>query len=130
MANKIKSKVTPIASTRRRYGSKSGVHHWWHQRLTAIAMVPIVLAALYLIFRIGNSNYTQAIILIKNPFHAAILLLLIVTGFWHSMLGVQVIIEDYVSSENSRIVIILMLKSALILLATLSALSLLIVVSK
>ncbi len=130
MANKIKSIKTPIASVRRQDASKSGVHHWWHQRLTAITMVPVVLAALYLIFRIGDSNYNQAIILIKNPFHAAILSLLIVTGFWHSMLGVQVIIEDYVSSESSRMVIILLIKGVLILLATLSALSLIIILSK
>ncbi len=107
----------------------SGVHHWWRQRLTAIVMVPIVIASLYLLVKIGDANYEQAKALIQNPFHAAILLLLIFIGFWHSILGVQVIIEDYINTETIRIMTILFINSALILLAILSAISLLIILT-
>ena len=107
----------------------SGVNHWWRQRLTAIVMVPIVIASLYLIVKIGNANYDQAKALIQNPFHATILLLLIFIGFWHSILGVQVIIEDYINTETIRIMTILFINSALILLAILSAISLLIILT-
>ena len=120
---------TPLAKVRGLGSAKSGVHHWWHQRLTAIAMVPLVLSAIYLVFRIAGSNYNQAISLLQNPFYAAILLLLIITGFWHCMLGIQVVIEDYVGSEWGRITSILIVKAILILLATLSALSLFKIVS-
>ena len=107
----------------------SGFRHWWHQRLTAMLMVPIVVSSLYLVIKIGNSDYDQAIALLQNPFHGAILLLLIVVGFWHSILGVQVIIEDYISTETIRMIAILFVNSALILLATLSALSFLIILT-
>ena len=124
MARSTNSMRTPLAKVRGLGSAKSGVHHWWHQRLTAIAMVPLVLSAIYLVFRIAGSNYNQAISLLQNPFYAAILLLLIITGFWHCMLGIQVVIEDYVGSEWGRITSILIVKAILILLATLSALSL------
>ncbi len=129
MARSTNSMSTPLAKVRGLGSAKSGVHHWWHQRLTAIAMVPLVLSAIYLVFRIAGSDYNQAIFLLQNPFHAAILLLLIITGFWHCMLGIQVIIEDYVSSEWWRITSIIIVKAILILLATLSALSLFKIVS-
>jgi hypothetical protein len=51
---------TPLAKVRGLGSAKSGVHHWWHQRLTAIAMVPLVLSAIYLVFRIAGSDYNQA----------------------------------------------------------------------
>ena len=105
----------------------SGVRHWWHQRVTAMLMVPLVISSLYLVIKIGNSDYEQAIALLQNPFHGAILLLLIIIGFWHSILGVQVIIEDYISTEITRVIAILFVNSALILLATLSALSFIII---
>ena len=92
-------------------------------------MVPLVLSAIYLVFRIAGSDYNQAISLLQNPFHAAILLLLIITGFWHCMLGIQVVIEDYVGSEWGRITSIMIVRAILILLATLSALSLFKIVS-
>ena len=129
MAQSTNSMRTPLAKVRGLGSAKSGVHHWWHQRLTAIAMVPLVLSAIYLVFRIAGSNYNQAISLIQNPFYAAVLLLLIITGFWHCMLGIQVVIEDYVGSEWGRITSILIVKAILILLATLSALSLFKIVS-
>ena len=129
MARSTNSMRTPLAKVRGLGSAKSGVHHWWNQRLTAIAMVPLVLSAIYLVFRIAGSNYNQAISLLQNPFYAAILLLLIITGFWHCMLGIQVVIEDYVGSEWGRITSILIVKAILILLATLSALSLFKIVS-
>ena len=129
MARSTNSMRTPLAKVRGLGSAKSGVHHWWHQRLTAIAMVPLVLSAIFLVFRIAGSNYNQAISLLQNPFYAAILLLLIITGFWHCMLGIQVVIEDYVGSEWGRIISILIVKAILILLATLSALSLFKIVS-
>ena len=129
MARSTNSMRTPLAKVRGLGSAKSGVHHWWHQRLTAIAMVPLVLSAIFLVFRIAGSNYNQAISLLQNPFYAAILLLLIITGFWHCMLGIQVVIEDYVGSEWGRITSIMIVKAILILLATLSALSLFKIVS-
>jgi len=129
MTEPTNSMRTPLAKARGLGSAKSGMHHWWHQRLTAIAMVPLVLSALYLVLRIAGSDYEQAILLLQNPFNAAILLLLIITGFWHAMLGVQVVIEDYVGSDWGRITSIMMVKAVLILLATLSALSLFKIVS-
>ena len=129
MARTTNSMRTPLAKVRGLGSAKSGVYHWWHQRLTAIAMVPLVLSAIYLVFRIAGSNYNQAILLLQNPFYAAILLLLIITGFWHCMLGIQVVLEDYVGSEWGRITSIMIVKAILILLATLSALSLFKIVS-
>jgi len=124
MTQNLNSMRTPLAKVRGLGSAKSGVHHWWHQRISAVAMVALVIASIYLVFKVAGADYAGAVILLQNPFHAAILLLLIFTGFWHAMLGIQVVIEDYVGTEWKRIATIIIIRGLLILLATLSILSL------
>lgn len=119
------SMQTPLARVRGLGSAKSGLHHWWHQRLTALAMVPLMLASLALVATMGSLDYQGAMALMANPFAAALLLLLVLVGFYHAALGLQVVIEDYVSAEGTRLALILIVKMCLFALAIVTLLSIL-----
>ena len=119
------SMQTPLARVRGLGSAKSGLSHWWHQRLTAIAMVPIMVASLILVAQIGMLDYQGAIDLMANPLAATLLLLLVLVGFFHAALGLQVVIEDYVGNEGARMGLIIMVKMISFALAVLSIVSIL-----
>ena len=116
---------TPLAKARGLGSAKSGLHHWWHQRLTALALVPLMVVALIMVASIGTLDYDGAMAMMANPFVAALLLLLVLVGFYHAALGLQVVFEDYVAQEGRRMVLIILVKMALFALATLTILSIL-----
>ena len=78
------SMQTPLARVRGLGSAKSGLHHWWHQRLTALAMVPLMLVTLAIVASLGTLDYEGALSLMANPFVATLLLLLVVviTPLW------------------------------------------------
>lgn len=119
------SMQTPLARVRGLGSAKSGLSHWWHQRLTAIAMVPIMVASLILVAQIGMLDYQGAIDLMANPLAATLLLLLVLVGFFHAALGLQVVIEDYVGNEGARMGLIITVKMISFALAVLSIVSIL-----
>ena len=119
------SMQTPLARARGLGSAKSGLSHWWHQRLTAIAMVPLMVASLVVVALIGQADYDSALALMANPLVATLLLILVLVGFFHAALGLQVVIEDYVSQEGVRMSFIILVKMVLFALAALSVLSIL-----
>ena len=99
-----------------------GVGHWKLQRISAIAMVPLVLWFVPSLLFILMSGYNDSIIWVQNPFNATIVVLLFGTLFFHSALGLQVVIEDYVHLEGLKIISIILIKLLAILLGVLSIL--------
>jgi succinate dehydrogenase / fumarate reductase membrane anchor subunit len=122
---KSKSMKTPLAQARGLGASKSGLSHWWHQRLTAIAMVGLVAWMCGLVVMLAGADFDSAMRLLSYPINAAILILFVGVGFWHSALGLQVVLEDYVAHEGVRLTMIIALRMVLILLGAISMLSLL-----
>jgi succinate dehydrogenase / fumarate reductase membrane anchor subunit len=99
-----------------------GVGHWKLQRISAIAMVPLVLWFVPSLLFTLMSGYNDSIIWVQNPFNATGLVLLFGTLFFHSALGLQVVIEDYVHLEGLKIISIILIKLLAILLGVLSIL--------
>ena len=116
---------TPLAQERGLGAAKSGLSHWWHQRLTAIAMVGLVAWMCALVVMLAGADVESAMSLLSHPLNAAILILFVGVGFWHSALGLQVVLEDYVAHEGIRLTMIIALRMVLILLGAMSMLSLL-----
>ncbi|MGC2856495.1 succinate dehydrogenase, hydrophobic membrane anchor protein [Novispirillum sp. DQ9] len=87
---------SPLGRARGLGSAKEGVHHWWSQRLTAVAMVPLIFW--FVVAVIGNvgADYDAMRAWLGAPINATLLILLLVALFHHAQLGLQVVIEDYV----------------------------------
>jgi succinate dehydrogenase / fumarate reductase membrane anchor subunit len=89
---------TPLGRAVGLGSAKSGFGHWWSERITAVALVlPAIWFAASLIAHSG-SDYDTFILWLREPTNTALMVLLLVTLFWHAALGLQVVIEDYVHS--------------------------------
>lgn len=86
----------PLAKARGLGSAKDGTAHWWAQRVSAIALVPLVLYVLYLLVSLAGADYATVRLTIAQPINALLLILFIGTAFWHARLGLQVVIEDYI----------------------------------
>ncbi len=76
--------------------AKEGVQPWWMERVTAVALVPLtVWFAACLIARVGG-DYAAFVVWLRSPVTAGLMIMLLVALFWHTALGLQVVIEDYV----------------------------------
>jgi succinate dehydrogenase / fumarate reductase, membrane anchor subunit len=95
--------------------AKEGVEHWWRQRTTALLLVPLTLW--FVISAIGLIGADRAAIVawMHNPMAAVLMILLVVTTFYHAALGLQVVIEDYVHHEATRITTLLVMRLLCIL---------------
>jgi succinate dehydrogenase / fumarate reductase membrane anchor subunit len=84
--------------------AKSGSHHWWMQRVTAIALIPLVIWLLCTLFSLDKPE--DVVTLLTRPFPAIAMLLVVLTALYHGCLGMAVIIEDYVGRIWLRRVLI------------------------
>lgn len=94
--------------------AKEGAHHWWLQRVTAIAMVPLVVWFVIALIGLQGADYDAMVAWLGAPINAVLMVLFVGAAFYHASLGVQVIIEDYVSHELYRRLSILGAKFALV----------------
>jgi len=107
--------------------AKEGAAHWWAQRLTAVALVPLVLWFVISIIMLAGSGYGAVYHWMGSPFVSVLMILLIGAGFHHAQLGVQVIIEDYVHTGWLKITCVALVKFAAVTLALASAFAVLMI---
>ena len=116
----MQSMRNPLARVRGLGSAKEGVHHWWAQRLTAIALVPLTIWFVISVAGLAGMDHAEAAAWIGSPAVAVLLVLLIAAVFWHAQLGAQVVIEDYVHNEAVKLTALIALKFAAILLGVAS----------
>jgi len=87
--------------------AKTGTHHWWSQRLTAVALALLGIWFIGSLACLGGFEYGAVLAWIGNPFNATLLSLFIASLAYHSQLGVQVVIEDYVHGATKTVSIVL-----------------------
>ncbi len=114
---KIERMDTPLARVRGLGSAREGVHHWWAQRLTAVALVPLSLWWVISIIRHAGAGYAEFIDWVREPLTSILLVVSIGALFWHASLGVQEVLEDYVHHEGVKIASIIAVKFAAVLLA-------------
>ncbi len=101
---------SPLARVRGLGSAKEGLHHWWVQRLTALALVPLGLWFIYSLVIVTGADYQTARAWMGDTLNAALLLLFIISLYYHAVLGVQVVIEDYIDSEWQKITCLILVK--------------------
>ena len=116
---------TPLAHARGLGSAKSGTGHWWAQRLTAIALIPLVIWFTVSVIIMTGSGHETVVDWIGNPLTAVLMILLIVAMFHHMQLGLQVVIEDYVHTRWTQISLLLVFKGGALLLGATGVLSVL-----
>lgn len=115
---------TPLKRVRGLGSAKSGVGHWWRQRITAIVLVLLIPWLVGLLVSFVGASAADAREAIARPWNTIALTAFVVAGFWHAKLGMQVIIEDYVHVRWVEVTlqVLVTLACALAALASLYAL--------
>ena len=97
---------TPLARARGLGSARDGLHHWWAQRLTAIALIPLVVWFAISLVMLSGADYDAARAWIGSPLVMVLLILTITVGLHHGQLGLQVVIEDYIHGDGKKLVLI------------------------
>ena len=97
---------TPLARARGLGSARVGVHHWWAQRLTAIALIPLVVWFAISLVMMSGADYGAVRAWIGSPMVMVLLILTIAVGLHHGQLGLQVVIEDYVPGDGFKLALI------------------------
>jgi succinate dehydrogenase / fumarate reductase membrane anchor subunit len=118
---------SPLGRARGLGSAKQGLHHWWVQRLTSIALVPLTIWFVVSVIELAGSGYEDFVLWLASPFNATVMILFLAVTFHHAQAGVQVVIEDYVASHGLRVAGIIAVKFICFALAALSIVSTLIV---
>jgi succinate dehydrogenase / fumarate reductase membrane anchor subunit len=93
---------TPLARVRHLGSAHKGTSHFWHQRLTSVANVPLTIAAILIVLGLLGRNHAAVVQILGSTLVAITMLLFIITSVYHMWLGMQVIIEDYVHDEIAK----------------------------
>ena len=107
--------------------AKSGVHHWWLQRVTAAGNIVLLAWFIASLILLPSLDRSSVLAWLSSPLVAVPMLLLILTTFWHARLGVQVLIEDYVNTEGLKLLAFIALNFFILGTAAVAAFSVLII---
>jgi len=116
---------SPLRSVTGLGSAKGGASHWYAQRVTAVALVLLGLWLVASLASLDGASHAQVAEWLSSPVSSALAVLLLVTTAWHALLGLQVVVEDYVTDKGTRTVVLLAVKFALAVAAVIGVLAVL-----
>ena len=108
---------TPLRQVLGMGSARSGVQHWWLQRLTSVALVPLTIWFVVSLLCLPSLDHATVVAWMSHALTSLLLVLLVLTVAWHSRLGLQVIIEDYVHGSGARTLALVLVGFAHVFLA-------------
>jgi succinate dehydrogenase / fumarate reductase, membrane anchor subunit len=108
---------SPLSRARGLGSAREGAEHWWMQRVTAAALIPLTLWFVASLIALTSSDYNTFIAWLRAPFVTILMVLLLIALLHHMALGLQVVVEDYVHSELAKIPAMVAIRLACIALA-------------
>ena len=114
---------SPLGRARGLGSARAGSKHWWAQRVTAVALVPLTIWFVWSILHLTGASRIDVADWMSSPVQLALMLALIAATFHHLQLGLQVVIEDYVHQEAAKLGLVLAMKGLCVLLALMCAIS-------
>jgi len=97
--------------------AKSGVAHWWAERVTSVALVPLTIWFICAAVSLVGASHDEVLNWVANPVTMILLICLLLATFYHMKLGLQVVVEDYVHVDSVRVVLLLLIKAVCFLAA-------------
>ena len=113
----MKSLRSPLGAVSGLGSAKDGVHHWWLQRLTSIALVPLTIWFTVSILSLPSMDHVTVVAWMAQSWTALLLIVLVLVATYHSQLGVRVVVEDYVHTTGMKTLTLVILTFAHALLA-------------
>lgn len=93
---------TPLGRARGLGSAKHGAGHWISERITSIALVPLIVWAVYGILRLAAGDYEVAVRWVQDPLNAVLTVLTLAITFWHMQAGLRVVVEDYIHKALTK----------------------------
>ena len=107
--------------------AKEGVQHWWMQRMTALALIPLSLWFVAMVVLLSDVDRATAVDWLSLPLTLGLMSVFLVALIYHAVLGLQVVIEDYIHSHAAKLVLLLLVQAAGIALGAAGIVSMLII---
>ena len=115
---------TPLGKVKGLGSAKSGTHHWWLQRVTALALIPLVIWFVLMVIK-ASISADRFVDMLSSPVNSVALILFICVALYHGVLGFRIIVEDYVHCEKVKILSLIAVKLGLFALSVASVFSIL-----
>jgi len=114
---RVKMMRTTLGQVRGLGSAKTGVEHWWTERLTSVAMIPMTLWFIYSALHLAGHSRLEVAHWAANPINAAVMVALLLTVFRHMGLALMVVVDDYIHAPAAHMAMLLLIKGGTTLLA-------------
>jgi succinate dehydrogenase / fumarate reductase membrane anchor subunit len=111
---------TPLHKVQGLGAAHSGTGHFWHERVTAVALIPLSLWFLYVMLGLSGTSEVTALQFLAHPWNAILMGAFVAFSLWHAYLGLRVVIDDYIHTAGMKIFLMLVTRFSIIAVGAIS----------